>query len=533
MFMGKESDQTQVHDSKFDMFFKTLDGVLGEDTNSKILIFSFFRDTVEYLYDHLSKGGVGVIRIHGGFNVRDRQRIIERFRTDPFLRVMVSSDVGAEGLDFQFCNTIFNYDLPWNPMKVEQRIGRIDRFGQESSRIRIYNLVIDDSIESRILMRLYDRIGLFEKAIGDIEAILGEEIRELSRKVYSTDLTPEEESRLTEQTVSSILRRQQELEEFEEKKLQFMGQEAIFSNLVNQAIDSGAFVSEIEIKSTVETFIKKAFPLSHIKSNDDGTYYVEVNDDMSQHLREFIYGKRKMDRTAEEFLKIVIPGKEFPLTFSSALAYERKIVEFVTLNHPITRAAIDYWKNIEHNSALRFLLIIHSDEFKSGEYLFYIFTLEAHGAEETRRLVPVVINPTTGDINLGLSKQFLRLVQTSAEKSQARAPIIDPSTYEMHKESAQQYMTVRRNAFEQEILKVNDAMINARMTALEQSYLAKKKRVEKALQETKNPSILRMREGQLRNMKAKYSIKQKEVDAQRNISVSFSLDLEGCVIVNQ
>ena len=527
------SNQTQTHDSKFDIFHKTLEGVLGEDASSKILVFSFFRDTVEYLYDCLAKRGVGVIKIHGGFNVRDRQKIIERFRTDPKIRVMISSDVGAEGLDFQFCNTIFNYDLPWNPMKVEQRIGRIDRFGQESSRIRIYSLVIDDSIKSRILMRLYNRIGLFEKAIGDIEAILGEEIRELSRKVYSTDLTPEEESRLTDLTVSSILRRQQELEDFEQKKLQFMGQEAIFSNLVNQAIDSGAYVSETEIRSTVETFIKEAFPLSHIESNDDDTYYLDINDDLSQYLRGFVYNKRKMDKTAEEFLKIVIPGKEIPLTFSSSLAYERKILEFVMLNHPLTRAAIDYWKNKVQGSALRFLLGFHSGEFTTGAYLFFIFTLEAHGAEETRRLVPVVIDTRNGDINLELSEQFLRLVQTSAEKPHAMAPVLDQSTYEMQKESAQQYMALRRDNFEKEILQVNDAMINARLTALEQSYLAKHKRVETAFRGATDQRIRRMRDGQLRNMKAKYSGKQKEIDAQRKISVSFSLDLEGCVIVNQ
>jgi ATP-dependent helicase HepA len=530
--IGHKSSQIPVHDSKFGMFFRTLEGVLGEDTSSKILVFSFFRDTVDYLYEHLTKRSVGAIRIHGGFNVRERQKIIERFRTDPQIRVLITSDVGAEGLDFQFCNTIFNYDLPWNPMKVEQRIGRIDRFGQESSRIRIYNMVIDDSIESRILLRLYNRIGLFEKAIGDIEAILGEEIRELSRKVYSSDLTPEEESRLTDQTVSSILRRQQELEEFEQKKLQFMGQEAIFSNLVNQAIDSGAYVSEAEIKSTIETFIKDAFPLSHIQSNGDGTYYVKVNDDMSQSLRGYTFNKRKMDKTAEEFLKLVTPGKEIPLTFSSALAYERKILEFISLNHTLTRAAIDYWKDKAQSAAARFLPGIHCDEFQKGEYLFFIFTLEAHGAEETRRLIPVLIDLRTEKIESGLSEQFLRLVQTSTERPHGIAPIIDSISYNKQKEAAQQHMALRRDSFEQEILKVNDAMINARLTALEQSYMAKKKRVEKALLDATNLSIRRMREGQLRNMEAKYTVKRKEIEAQRRISVSFSLDLEGRVVVN-
>lgn len=210
-------------DSKFEVFWGTLSKVLEEDKESKIIVFSFFIATIEHLYQQLKKREVGVLRLHGRFKVPDRQRIIDDFREKSEYRVLISSDVGAEGLDFQFSNTIFNYDLPWNPMRLEQRIGRIDRFGQESERIRIYNLVIQDSIESRILIRLYERIGLFQQAIGDIEAILGEEIRELTRRVYSTKLSPSEEMNLADRAANNIIRRRQEMEEFEKKTIAIHG----------------------------------------------------------------------------------------------------------------------------------------------------------------------------------------------------------------------------------------------------------------------------------------------------------------------
>src|SRR5690606_21135441 len=104
------------------------------------LVFSFFRRTLDYVYRRLRDAGYAVEVIHGGVSLEDRQEIIERFgKKDSKFRVLLSSEVGAEGLDFQFCDVLMNYDLPWNPMQVEQRIGRLDRFGQEHRRIRIYN----------------------------------------------------------------------------------------------------------------------------------------------------------------------------------------------------------------------------------------------------------------------------------------------------------------------------------------------------------------------------------------------------------
>jgi ATP-dependent helicase HepA len=527
-------------DSKFEIFWSTLSKVLAEDADSKIIVFSFFIATIEHLYRQLSKRGVGVLRIHGGFKVPDRQEIIDQFRDESEIRVLISSDVGAEGLDFQFSNTIFNYDLPWNPMRLEQRIGRIDRFGQEADRIRIYSLVIQDSIESRILMRLYERIGLFREAIGDIEAILGEEIRELTRCVYTRRLSPQEEEALADRAASNIVRRRQELEEFEKKRLQFMGQEAIFSTLVDQTIESGNYVSEAEIRHLVATFGHKAFKRSKLESNvpPDGTFCLSIGDDLAEYLRGYILTKKKADQTAQEFLRVLTHGKQLPITFEHEMASRRKLLHFITLRHPLTQAALDYWRE-KVNPAESFARIglrpkdLQGGMLRPGEYYFFLFTFQATGVEKTSRLVPVVVVPHEGDVYTELSRRLLHLTQTSAYELSGRFPKIDLDDLESAKETALGYMATRRNKLEAEIRRNNEALVNARLQAISQSYEAKRRRIEQTMGKVREERILRLYRGQLRNQETRYQARTKEIEALRDVSVSYSLVLRGMVRVDQ
>ena len=102
----------------------------------------------------------------------EKNEVIERFKTSPRINILISSEVGSEGIDLQFASIEFNYDLPWNPMRLEQRIGRIDRIGQKSEKILIYNMICNNTVEDRVLQRLYERIQIFTSSIGDIEEIL-------------------------------------------------------------------------------------------------------------------------------------------------------------------------------------------------------------------------------------------------------------------------------------------------------------------------------------------------------------------------
>src|SRR3546814_6196007 len=103
-----------------------------------------------------------------------RSRVCE----NPKCRVLLSSEVASEGDDLRFCRVLVNYDLPWNPMKVEQRIGRIDRFGQQADKISLLNLGHEDTNDHRIFVRLMTRLNIFTRALGGIEAILGDVISE-------------------------------------------------------------------------------------------------------------------------------------------------------------------------------------------------------------------------------------------------------------------------------------------------------------------------------------------------------------------
>lgn len=114
------------HDSKFTCLSDVLRNFFATYPLEKVVLFSYFRGTLHYLADRLAASGINALVLMGGMK-EDKTDVIERFRTDPRIRILLSSEVASEGVDLQFCRFLINYDLPWNPMKVEQRIGRIDR----------------------------------------------------------------------------------------------------------------------------------------------------------------------------------------------------------------------------------------------------------------------------------------------------------------------------------------------------------------------------------------------------------------------
>ncbi len=520
------------YDSKFNVFWEALQQVLLEDPNTKVLVFSFFRDTIDYLKEQLAMNGVSVSAIHGGLKVIERYGIIDEFRENPEIRVLISSDVGSEGLDFQFCDTLFNYDLPWNPMKVEQRIGRIDRFGQKSPRIRIYNLVIEDTVESRMLTRLYDRIEIFKQSIGDIEEILGEQVRALTQVVFSKRLTPKEEEKLAEEAARNILKKKQEMEEFEKNKLQFLGQEAIFNSTIEKTIESGRFVSAVELEALVKGYVKEKCPLSRlVKDKEDETYMLMANEDLVGNIKTYIFGGNKNDASAQQVLKSFLPGSELALTFSSELALQRKLLHFITPRHPLAQLSLQYWEEKSLGVNRFSQLKLRTDDLIPGEYVFFIYSLDSTGIEQDSRLVPVAISRDTNDVYLDLNRQFLRLAQTNSEPAGHNHGLSETNSIKDIEDSAFNYITRERDSLHQQLSTSNEALLNARLTAIEQSNNAKKAHVEGKLRKVTNASIKRMYEGQLRNMEAKYRAKVNEINSHRNVEVTFSLLSRGCVEV--
>jgi len=243
-----------------DSKFKCLSGVLKDFFNDfpteKVVLFSYFRGTLRYLSRRLEDIAISGSVLMGGMT-EDRTEVIERFRDDPNIRILLSSEVASEGVDLQFCRFLVNYDLPWNPMKVEQRIGRIDRLGQVAEKIIILNLVYAGTIDARIVQRLYERLNLFERALGGLEAVLGDEIQQLTAELLTGRLTAEEEEQRISQTALALEKRNQSEQDLEEQAGQLIAHSDYILKKVHAAREFSRQITDADLLLYTRDYLER------------------------------------------------------------------------------------------------------------------------------------------------------------------------------------------------------------------------------------------------------------------------------------
>ncbi len=149
---------------------KKLLELLGQNRSQKTLVFANFRATLDHLAGLLERHGIRFVLFTGSQSQLEKELAIDQFKHD--VPVMLCSDSGGEGFNLQFCNTLINFDLPWNPMRIEQRIGRVHRIGQ-TREVFVFNLCTRGSLEEKILSVLNDKLRMFELVVGEIGSILG------------------------------------------------------------------------------------------------------------------------------------------------------------------------------------------------------------------------------------------------------------------------------------------------------------------------------------------------------------------------
>ena len=152
-------------DTKYHRLRSILTEFLRKHPTEKVIVFSAFRATLAYLAERLEANGISCIQLKGGQR-ETKQEIIAQFSQPDGPSVLLTTEVGGEGVDLQFSRVLVNYDLPWNPMRVEQRIGRIDRLGQKADKVFIWNILYADTIDARIYQRLYDKLELCHRGPG-------------------------------------------------------------------------------------------------------------------------------------------------------------------------------------------------------------------------------------------------------------------------------------------------------------------------------------------------------------------------------
>lgn len=155
--------QFQNQDAKVEPLLNEIDAILSEDRTQKVIIFTEFVATQTYLQELLVNRGYTVTILNGGMSIDERNSAMQEFKAST--SIFISTDAGGEGLNLQFANIIINYDLPWNPMKIEQRCGRVDRIGQQRD-VHIYNFIVGETVENRVREVLEEKLSVILKEMG-------------------------------------------------------------------------------------------------------------------------------------------------------------------------------------------------------------------------------------------------------------------------------------------------------------------------------------------------------------------------------
>jgi len=170
-------------DRKFDTLVRAIEQLRREKPSERVVIFTQYRETLEFLREELSKiYQAGKIATVKGGPLDDKIEAIEAFWAEDGAQFLISTSAGGEGINLQVAHILFNYDLPWNPMAVEQRIGRIHRYGQHDT-AQVYNLVAEDTVEARIYQLLEEKLLEIARTIGKVDAVTGEVVEDFRSEI--------------------------------------------------------------------------------------------------------------------------------------------------------------------------------------------------------------------------------------------------------------------------------------------------------------------------------------------------------------
>lgn len=386
-------DELFANDSKYTQLEQVLIDFFEGSSSEKIVIFSFFKATLHYLHERLNSAGIGCIILEGRPDL-DKTAIVDQFEKDEKIRVLLSSEVGSEGIDLQFCSTIINYDLPWNPMKVEQRIGRIDRIGQKAALLNIINLFYDETIDSRIYDRLLSRLKIFEEALGDIEAVIGDNIRRLSIDLLSNHLTPEEEDERIERTYQALANTKYEEDRLENEAASLVAYGDYILNKINAARDMNKWISGMELLNYVADYITYNYTGSEIKlvSPQDLICTITLSDQARQDFHAFVRQNKIATPT-----RLTSPNQTtIKCQFINKLFAADQKMEIINQIHPLVRFINTEIPAKEHYFHPAVSVLVDSEDLpnplKSGIYAFAIQKWSFKGIRDIEKLVFIAVD---------------------------------------------------------------------------------------------------------------------------------------------
>ena len=322
-------------DTKFGLLIAELRGLWAAEPKAKVIVFSSFKPTLRYLQARLRDEGIGTELLHGSVK-RPRADILARFRDAEDVRVLLSSEIGSEGVDLQFSSIVVNYDLPWNPMRLEQRIGRVDRLGQTRKKVTILNLIYEDTIDKRIYDRLYDRLEIGRRALGELEAVLGEPIREITITLFDPTLTDLQKEEAIEQTAQALENRRREEEQLEAEAGSLVQHGDYILERIMETRDRHRWLSGDDILVYVRDRVLRDFPGSVIETSPPGsdTYRIDLSSAAAAAFHDFLTRRGLKGRT-----RLLSGNRRQRYRFTSSVAHRHRRVECISQLHPMVRFA--------------------------------------------------------------------------------------------------------------------------------------------------------------------------------------------------
>ncbi len=497
------ADNLSPDDPKFDSVLQIVLEKIKQE-NNKVILFSTFRHTLAYLHKKFNNAGIRVAQIDGSVKDESRRELRERFELpkedSEAIDLLLFTEVGSEGLDYQFCDTMINYDLPWNPMRIEQRIGRIDRRGQQSPAVSIYNIITADTVDADIYSRCLMRIGIFERNIGECEEVLGEISSQVEKIALNINLTDEERRQKLEQIADNEVRKMQELTKLENEEKALFGFDLTNYTTAREIRDAESpWISPLNIQKLVERYLSARLGVgSYVIGSSDLKQIRLSKDDrviLREDFRKLSSIKSAQKRMWENYLK----GSEskHKITFLSETASKERKAFFITPMHPLVKQAARYFAT---NEVSYIHLKYTDDSLPSGTYPFAVYAWSYVGLNPRFKVVSICENETIAS-NLN---DILQQADTTSDEVSFTAGTWSAlegehiRLWELEKEKYLQ--TVRSTA-------------TFKIESISSNYRNRKRLLEQKILDAFEPKIKRMYEGELNTATENYEHKINEINS--------------------
>lgn len=345
-----------IRDSKAEVLLKEIvRPILEMDPTDKILVFTTFKHTQSLIAECLRGAGIPTTLFHGGLPLDEKEKSVQRFRDE--VSVMISTEAGGEGRNFQFARNLVNYDLPWNPMVVEQRIGRLDRIGQQHD-VRIFNLSCIGTVEERVLRVLDERIGLFEESVGSLDPILGDVAENLETLLMATSDAKDDE---LEEYGSDLEAKVRSAREAERLLADFILDRASFRrDVASELLDKEPLASWADLQAFVRNALQ--FLGGQLSEHSEGGESLILSPKLQQRLRV----NNRVTRGA----------------FNPKLALSLEELDFFAIGHEVVDSIVGYVSASPARTGVR-----TTSDAPPGVHVEIVYQLESNGLVPSGRVV--------------------------------------------------------------------------------------------------------------------------------------------------